>query len=211
MLAAQKASTERHPKGDGGHIAALGLSTNETLFLSASGWEPVDICSGAAVFGMRRGHGQHLGLDTRRASVPSTGVGHGDCRRAPRSSVRESGAHGVIGTEIITEIEPRYVADQSGRNGDSSRPHARNVPGRAFTSNLSAREFVLLREAGWQSGRPGIGMSVHQGLSAQTHAGGRPKDPERRVREPDAGPGPSTIRDHGAPRRASTRFSEPKG
>ena len=61
---------------------------------------------------------------------------------------RESGAHGVIGTELITEVEPRYVAINL--VGTAIRPvHSPKVPERAFTSNLSAREFVLLGEAGW--------------------------------------------------------------
>ena len=45
MLAAQKASTKRLPKREGESISQLsGLSTNENLFLAASGWEPLDIC-----------------------------------------------------------------------------------------------------------------------------------------------------------------------
>jgi uncharacterized protein YbjQ (UPF0145 family) len=150
MMAAQKASTERQSKGGAeGPSRLSGLSTNETLFLIASGWEPVDICSGAAVFGMRRdtvntwGSAQDQRASEALASAMSTAVQRLEAR------CRESAAHGVIGTEIITEIEPRYVAINLVGTGirpvDTSRE-----PDRSFTSNLSPREFVLLGEAGWK-------------------------------------------------------------
>ena len=124
-----------------------GLSTNETLFLSASGWEAVDICSGAAVFGMRRdtvntwGSTQDERASQALASAMATAV------ERLEAQCRESGAHGVIGTELITEIERRYGAINL--VGTAIRPaHSPKVPDRAFTSNMSAREFVLLRAAG---------------------------------------------------------------
>ncbi len=149
-MAAQKASTERQSKGGAeGPSRLSGLSTNETLFLTASGWEPVDICSGAAVFGMRRdtvntwGSAQDQRASEALASAMATAVQRLEAR------CRESAAHGVIGTEIITEIEPRYIAINLVGTGirpvDTSRE-----PDRSFTSNLSPREFVLLGEAGWK-------------------------------------------------------------
>jgi uncharacterized protein YbjQ (UPF0145 family) len=61
----------------------------------------------------------------------------------------KSGVDGVIGTKISTEIQPRYVAVSL--VGTGVRPvHGSKLPGRPFTSNLSPREFILLREAGWQ-------------------------------------------------------------
>jgi uncharacterized protein YbjQ (UPF0145 family) len=150
MMAAQKASTERQSKGGTESPSRLsGLSTNETLFLTASGWEPVDICSGAAVFGMRRdtvntwGSAQDQRASEALASATATAVQRLEAR------CRESAAHGVIGTEIITEIEPRYVSINL--VGTGIRPaHTSREPDRSFTSNLSPREFVLLGEAGWK-------------------------------------------------------------
>lgn len=150
MIAAQKAWTERHSKGGTEVPSPLsGLSTNETLFLTASGWEPVDICSGAAVFGMRRdtintwGSTQDERASEALASAMVTAVQRLEAR------CRESGAHGVIDTEIITEIEPRYVAINL--VGTGIRPvNTSRKPDRSFTSNLSPREFVLLGEAGWK-------------------------------------------------------------
>jgi uncharacterized protein YbjQ (UPF0145 family) len=150
MLAIQAALTEKHPKGRlEGTSSLSALSTNETMFLTASGWEPVDICSGAAVFGMRRdtvntwGSSQDARASEALVSAMATAVQRLEAR------CHESGAHGVIGTEIITEIEPRYVAVNL--IGTGIRPvHAAREPNRSFTSNLSPREFVLLVEAGWK-------------------------------------------------------------
>ena len=150
MMAAQKASTERHPKGGTEGTSPLsGLSTNETLFLTGSGWEPVDICSGAAVFGMRRDTVNTWGStqDERASEALASAMAAAVQRLEARC--RELNAHGVIGTEIITEIQPRYVAVNL--VGTGIRPvHTSKQPDRSFTSNLSPREFVLLGEAGWK-------------------------------------------------------------
>ena len=61
----------------------------------------------------------------------------------------KSGVHGVIGTDITTEIQPRYVAVSL--VGTGIRPvQSPKPPDRPFTSNLSPRDFILLQQAGWQ-------------------------------------------------------------
>ena len=150
MIAAQKASTERHAKAQTKGTSPLsGLSTNETLFLAGSGWEPVDICSGAAVFGMRRDTVNTWGsTQDERASEALASAMAAAVRRL-EDRCRDLSAHGVIGTEIITEIEPRYVAINL--VGTGIRPvYTSREPDRSFTSNLTPREFVLLGEAGWK-------------------------------------------------------------
>jgi uncharacterized protein YbjQ (UPF0145 family) len=150
MLAAQKASTEKHAKAETEGTSPLsGLSTNETLFLAGSGWEPVEICSGAAVFGMRRDTVNTWGStqDERASKAMASAMAAAVQRLEARC--RELSAHGVIGTEIITEIEPRYVAINL--IGTGIRPvQTSSESDRSFTSNLSPREFVLLGEAGWK-------------------------------------------------------------
>lgn len=151
MLAAQKVSTKRLPKREGESISQLsGLSTNENLFLAASGWEPLDICWGAAVFGMRQDTVSTWGpLQDDRASEALTAAMATAVERL-EAQCGKSDVHGVIGTKVTTEIQPRYVAVSL--VGTGVRPmHGSNTPSpRPFTSNLSPREFVLLREAGWQ-------------------------------------------------------------
>jgi uncharacterized protein YbjQ (UPF0145 family) len=150
MLAAQKASSRRFTKIEGGGASPLsGLSTNESLFLAASGWEPVDICCGAAVFGMRQDTVSTWGpLQDDRASDALAAAMAAAVARLEAQCV-QSAVHGVIGTEITTEIQPRYVAVSLVGTGIGPI-HASKPPSRPFTSNLSPRDFVLLQRAGWQ-------------------------------------------------------------
>jgi uncharacterized protein YbjQ (UPF0145 family) len=150
MLAAQKASTVGLTEGASGSTSPLSdLSTNESLFLAASRWEPLDICCGAAVFGMRQDTVSTWGaLQDDRASEALAAAMATAVERLEARCVK-SGVHGVIGTEITTEIQPRYVAVSL--VGTGVRPvHTSKPTGRPFTSNLSPRDFILLQEAGWQ-------------------------------------------------------------
>src|ERR1700722_14696613 len=101
MLAAQKVATKRFPKGDGESNSPLsGLSTNESLFLDACGWEPLDICCGAAVFGMRQDTVSTWGaLQDDRASEALAAAMATAVDRLEAHCLK-SGVHGVIGTEI---------------------------------------------------------------------------------------------------------------
>jgi uncharacterized protein YbjQ (UPF0145 family) len=124
------------------------LSINESLFLASSGWEPVDVCAGAAFYGMRQDSVNTWGsAQDQRASEALVSATVTAVERLEASCV-ESGAHGVIGTTIVTEIQPRYIAVNL--VGTAIRPsHTSRAPDRPFTSNLPARAFVLLLQAGW--------------------------------------------------------------
>jgi uncharacterized protein YbjQ (UPF0145 family) len=150
MLRAQTATTEKLTKGDGGNTSPLsGLSTNETLFLADSGWESLDICCGAAVFGMRQDTVSTWGpLQDDRASEALAAAMASAVKRL-RARCVSSGVHGVIGTTTTTEIQPRYVAVSLVGTGIGP-VHASKSPSRPFTSNLSPRDFILLQQAGWQ-------------------------------------------------------------
>lgn len=150
MLKAQAATTERLTKIAGASTSPLSaLSTNESLFLADSGWEPLDICCGAAVFGMRQDTVSTWGpLQDDRASEALAAAMAAAVERL-RAHCVSSGVHGVIGTEITTEIQPRYVAVSL--VGTGIRPvHASKPPSGPFTSNLSPRDFILLQQAGWE-------------------------------------------------------------
>ena len=150
MLRAQTATTEKLTKGDDGSTSPLSaLSTNETLFLADSGWEPLDICCGAAVFGMRQDTVSTWGaLQDDRASEALAAAMATAVERLQARCV-QSGVHGVIGTEITTEIQPRYVAVSLVGTGIRSI-RAPKPTSRPFTSNLSPRDFILLQQGGWQ-------------------------------------------------------------
>ena len=187
MLKAQKASTERLTKSDGESTSPLSaLSTNESLFLAASGWEPLDICCGAAVFGMRQDTVTTWGpLQDDRASEALAAAMATAVERLEARCVK-SGVHGVIGTEITTEIQPRYVAVSL--VGTGVRPvHTSKPPGRPFTSNLSPRDFILLRQAGWQPVGLASGCRFIRAYRRGPTQAVAQKSPERRAREPDVG------------------------
>ena len=193
MLAAQKPSTERLTKGDGESMSPLSsLSTNESLFLAASGWEPLEICCGAAVFGMRQDTVSTWGaLQDDRASEALAAAMATAVERLEGRCVR-SGVHGVVGTEITTEIQPRYIAVSL--IGTGVRPvHSSKPPGSALHFQPLSTRVRPAPASRMATGRRGVGMPIHQGLSARTHSGGRPKSPERGAREPDLGACPSTI------------------
>lgn len=148
MLAGQAAAAQRNTPEAHRASRLSGLSVNENLLLGSIGWESIDLCSGAAVWGMRRDTINTWGADQdRRASLAL-----GEAMRAAvdrlEANCRTSGGHGVIGVDIRTEIEPRYVSVNL--LGTAVRPDGSSkVPDRAFTSNLTPQAFVLLEEAGW--------------------------------------------------------------
>lgn len=148
MLAGQAIAVQRM-KPDTGRTSHLsGLTVNENLLLASIGWEAVDLCSGAAVWGMRRDTVNVWGADQdARASLA---LGSAMALAVDRLEARcqASGGHGVIGVDILTEIEPRYVSVNL--LGTAVRPAGSSrTAGRAFTSNLTPQGFVLLLDAGW--------------------------------------------------------------
>jgi uncharacterized protein YbjQ (UPF0145 family) len=125
-----------------------GLSVNEDLLLGSIGWESIDVCSGAAVWGMRRDTVNTWGADQDARASLAFGAAMRAAVDRLQANCRTSGGHGVIGVDIRIEIEPRYISVNL--LGTAIRPgRSSEVPDRAFTSNLTVQAFVLLREAGW--------------------------------------------------------------
>jgi uncharacterized protein YbjQ (UPF0145 family) len=149
MLAGQVAATQRNAPGAHQDSRLSGLSVNENLLLGSIGWESIDLCSGAAVWGMRRDTVNTWGADQDARASLAFGEAMRGAVDQLEANCRASGGHGVIGVDIHTEIEPRYVSVNI--LGTAVRPDGNSkVPGRAFTSNLTPQSFVLLREAGWE-------------------------------------------------------------
>jgi uncharacterized protein YbjQ (UPF0145 family) len=150
MLAAHAAAVSRSPESGPDKGSALSaLSTNETLLLAGSGWEALDVCAGASVYGMRRDTVKTWGSnqDARASKAMNSAMGEAVGRL--EASCQSCGAHGVIGTQTLVEVQPRYVAVNL--IGTAVRlVRAGRAPDRPFTSNLSPRAFLLLGQAGWQ-------------------------------------------------------------
>lgn len=150
MLAAQAATSSRSVGRDPDGASDLSaLSTNETLLLSGFGWDPVDVCTGASVYGMRRDTLNAWGSNQDGRASKALNSAMDEAVRRLEASCQTSDAHGVIGTRTLVEIQPRYVAVSLVGTAVRSL-HAKMAPTRPFTSNFAPRAFILLLQAGWQ-------------------------------------------------------------
>jgi uncharacterized protein YbjQ (UPF0145 family) len=150
MLVAQDAAVSRSPESKTDKGSALSaVSTSETLLLAGSGWEALDVCTGASVYGMRRDTVNTWGSNQDARASKALNSAMAEAVGRLEASCQGSGAHGVIGTRTLVEVQPRYVAVNL--IGTAVRPvRAAKAPDRPFTSNLSSRAFLLLVRAGWQ-------------------------------------------------------------
>jgi uncharacterized protein YbjQ (UPF0145 family) len=149
MLVAQAAALSRSFESASDKASELSaLSTNETLLLSGSGWDPVDVCAGASVYGMRRDTVNTWGSNQDERASKALNSAMAEAVQRLEASCQKSGANGVIGTRTLVEIQPRYVAvNLIGTAVRSLNTKKTSIP--PFTSNLAPRAFLLLVRAGW--------------------------------------------------------------
>lgn len=149
MRAGQAAALARSKAGSEKTSPISALSANETLLVAGSGWDALDVCTGASVYGMRRDTVNTWGSNQDERASKALNAAMADAVKRLETSCAQSQAHGVIGTRILVEIQPRYVAinliGTAVRDKD-----AKSSPSRPFTSNLAARDFLLLLKAGWE-------------------------------------------------------------
>jgi len=122
------------------------LSMDEALLLHGMGWEPVDLVFGASL-----------------ASIPPTvwtwGSGEiGAASEAHNLAVGSAAAHlgqqcaavaghGVVGVRVEVEVHRHHVDVEL--TGTAVRPVRGKDRSAPFVSDLSARDFTLLHNAGW--------------------------------------------------------------
>ena len=144
VLAAAQALSR--PEAPGGRGVTSDLSIDEVLLLHSIAWEPVDLVFGSAL-----------------ASVPSGVWNWGQGEIGPASDAHRMafasavarlasecahvGGHGVVGVHVEAEVERLHIDVEL--VGTAVRPLRGSKPGAAFSSDLSARDFVLLSQAGW--------------------------------------------------------------
>jgi uncharacterized protein YbjQ (UPF0145 family) len=123
------------------------LSIDEALLLHGAGWEPVDLVCGVSVVSIPMGvwnWGQ--GEISYASSAHNAAVkGASDQLRAECSKVH---GHGVVGVRVEVEVRPHHVDVEL--VGTAVRPVGGGThPSSPFVSDLSARDFTLLKGAGW--------------------------------------------------------------
>lgn len=142
-LAAQ--SLTKEPSGTSGRTSDL--SIDEALLLHSSGWEALELVSGASVCSIPLGvwtwgSGEIVQASAAEAHAMASSISRmeAECARA--------GGHGVVGVHVHVVVRPYHVTVQL--VGSAVRPvDAPPLSGRPFVSDLSARDFALLRSAGW--------------------------------------------------------------
>jgi len=122
------------------------LSVDESLLLHSIGWEAVELVFGSSLVSIPPG-------------VWSWGSGEiGAASEAHNLAVRSAAAHlgdqcsavhghGVVGVRVEVEVQRHHVDVEL--TGTAVRPVKGKEPNRVFVSDLSARDFTLLHNAGW--------------------------------------------------------------
>jgi uncharacterized protein YbjQ (UPF0145 family) len=123
------------------------LSIDEALLLHAAGWEPIDLVCGVSVVSVPVGvwnWGQgaiSLASDAHNAAV------RGAAEELRGECVKVHG-HGVVGVRVEVDVRMHHIGVEL--VGTAVRPvGAGPAHGMPFVSDLSARDFTLLKGAGW--------------------------------------------------------------
>jgi uncharacterized protein YbjQ (UPF0145 family) len=126
------------------------LSIDEVLVLHSIGWDPVELVCGASVVSIPMGAWQWgVGEVVPASEAHARAVATAAQRLA--DECRSVGGRGVVGVEVDFEVERHHV--NAVLVGTAVRPHGGSGRGgaeRSFVSDLSARDFTLLHNAGWE-------------------------------------------------------------
>ncbi len=123
------------------------LSIDEALLLHSIGWEPIELVFGVSITSVP------VGVWTwGRGQIGAASDAHNlAVHTATERLTKECstvGGHGVVGVRASVEVHPHHVEVEL--TGTAIRPAgAKPHVGRPFVSDLSARDFVLLSNAGW--------------------------------------------------------------
>ena len=151
VLRAARALAKPVPEAHGGTTSDL--SVDEILLLHSIGWEPVDLVFGSSVASVPAGVWAWGQGEITAASDSCDLAFRGAHERLVGECARVEG-FGVVGVHIECEVN-RLNTDIE-LIGTAVRPvdrGGRKAPsqlGRPFASDLSARDFVLLVQAGWR-------------------------------------------------------------
>ena len=122
------------------------LSVDEALLLHSVGWEAVDVVFGSSIvsippFVWTWGAGE----------IASASEAHNGAVRAAAKHLAEQCSnvrgHGVVGVHVEIEVQRHHVDVEL--TGTAVRPVTGRESNQLFVSDLSARDFTTLHNAGW--------------------------------------------------------------
>ena len=129
------------------------LTIDESLLLHGAGFEPVDLVTGTSVQSIPYGsfmipYGQGGPVPIPYATQAAVDAFTTAAERLRYECSRADGA-GIVGVDVEVEIEQQSVLVAF--TGTAIRSTTQSPrPGRPFATDLSVRDFVLLRRAGWE-------------------------------------------------------------
>ncbi|HXQ90318.1 MAG TPA: heavy metal-binding domain-containing protein [Acidimicrobiales bacterium] len=122
------------------------LSVDEALLLHSIGWEAVDVVFGASVVSIPPGV-----WTWGSGEITSASDAHNLAVRSAAKHLGEQCAgvhgHGVVGVQVGVEVQRHHVDVEL--TGTAVRPVTGKDRNTVFVSDLSARDFTLLHNAGW--------------------------------------------------------------
>lgn len=142
------------PPQTGTRSVTSDLSIDESLLLHGAGFEPADLVTGTSVQSIPYGsfmipYGQGGPVEIPYATQAVVEAFRQSAERLRHECARAGGS-GIVGVEVEVEIERQSAMVVF--TGTAIRPikPTQNVQGRPFVTDLSVRDFVLLRRAGWE-------------------------------------------------------------
>jgi uncharacterized protein YbjQ (UPF0145 family) len=133
------------------------LSIDEALLLHGAGWEPVDLVCGVSVASVPYGVWNWGSGEIMVASAAHNAAVQGAAERIEAECTKVHG-HGVVGVRIDVEVRNHHIDVEL--VGTAVRPiNDDATPKVPFVSDLSARDFTLLKGAGWMPAGLAFGAS----------------------------------------------------
>jgi len=123
------------------------LSIDEALLLHGAGWEPVDLVCGVSVVSVPVGVWTWGQGDISIASAAHNAAVK-EASEQLRNECSKVQGHGVVGVRVEVEVRTHHIDVEL--VGTAVRPLGGGAhPPSPFVSDLSARDFTLLKGAGW--------------------------------------------------------------
>lgn len=123
------------------------LSIDEALLLHGAGWEPVDLVCGVSVVSVPVGVWTWGQGAISVASEAHNAAVKGASEQLKNECIKVHG-HGVVGVRVEVEVRTHHIDVEL--IGTAVRPiDGEGHPASPFVSDLSARDFTLLKGAGW--------------------------------------------------------------